>query len=664
MKWIVTSAWPYAHGTPHLGNIVSSLLSADIFNRFLKLKGYETIMVSGSDEHGSPIEIKAIKAGLEPKQLTDKVHNEILDVLRGFNIEFDNYTRTHNPVHIEYVREVFRKIYENGYIFTKEDELLYCEKDRIYLPDRFVVGTCPYCKYDSAKGDQCENCGKLLDPLDLINPRCAVCGSRPVIRKVRHFYFDLPRFEETLRKWLEKSDTLSENSKNFSLQMIKQGLKPRSVTRNLRWGVPAPFPNSDDLTIYVWFDAVLGYVSAVKEYFKRRGDEDRWKDFWMNQDVHVAFFIGKDNIPFHTIIFPALLLATHDPYTLKFHIGATEWLQFEGQKFSKSKGIGIWGDEAIKLLPADYWRYTLTYIRPETKDTDFKWDILEHCVNKELNDNIGNLIHRILNLIKRYSGNRVKFHEPVTERQKTLKELNFLVAEKVEKDYMNMRFQRVLFDITQLVGDANSIINDERPWEIKDEKDKLLGLLYVLTFTARNLAIMLYPIIPETSQKIFKYFNFNLEQLKWDTIYQEFDETTIDPNFKPLFTKIDKNDLKRKLNEIRGISMEEKIDISTFQKIDLRVGTIVKAERKEGSRNLIRLYIDLGDKQVKVLAGLAKYYTPEEMMGKKVVVVANLKEKKFMGETSEGMILAADDGKGNVKLITVDGEIENGSKVR
>ncbi len=664
MKWIVTSAWPYAHGTPHLGNIVSSLLSADVFNRYLKLKGFETIMVSGSDEHGSPIEIKAIKQGIDPKELTDKVHQQIKEILKGFNIEFDNYTRTHNPTHIKYVQEVFRKIYNNGYIFSRIDKLLYCPNDGIYLPDRFVTGECPHCGYDSARGDQCENCGKLLDPLDLINPRCSVCGAKPVIKEVKHYYFDLPKFSEKLYKWIRESDTLSENSKNFSLQMIKQGLKPRSITRNNKWGVPAPFPDAKDLTIYVWFDAVLGYVSAVIEYFEKKGEKDKWKEFWFDSNTHVAFFIGKDNIPFHTIIFPSLLMATHDNYTLNFHIGATEWLTFEGQKFSKTKGIGIWGDEAIKLLPADYWRYTLIYLRPETRDTDFTLSTLEYCVNKELNDDLGNLIHRILSLIKRYYKGKIEKTEPKTERQKTLYHMGIEIADKVDKEYMNMRFQRVVHTIMELVREANAIINYEKPWETwKNEPERVKGLLYILAETAKRIAIMLYPIIPESSEKILKYLGLDPCTVRWRDIYLPQQEYTIDPNFKPIFQKINKEEITNRLKEIRGDSMEE-IDIETFMKIDLRVGTIVKAERKEGSKNLIRLYIDLGGRTVKVLAGLAKYYKPEDMVGKKVVVVANLKKKKFMGEYSEGMILAADDGKGNVKLLTVDGDIENGSKVR
>ncbi len=660
-KWIVTSAWPYAHGTPHLGNIVSSLLSADIFARYLKLKGYSVISVTGSDEHGTPIEVEAIQRNIPPKKLTDEIHGKIIEILDGFNIRFDNYTRTHNPVHIKFVQDTFRKIYENGYIFKKIDKLLYCEYDDRYLPDRFVIGTCPYCGYESARGDQCENCGRLLDPLDLKNPKCTICGNTPVVKEVTHFYFDLPKFTDKLIKWLETTDTLTDNAKNFSLQMIRQGLKPRAITRNNKWGIPAPFPEADDLTIYVWFDAVLGYVSAVIEYFKKQGVEDEWRNYWLDEKTNVAFFIGKDNIPFHTIIFPSLLMATHDNYTLNFYIGATEWLTFEGKKFSKSKGIGIWGEEAIKLLPADYWRYTLTYIRPETRDTDFKWDILEYCVNKELNDDLGNLVHRVLTMIDRYLDSKVTLAEASTENVKRLREMSLEQRNLIDTLYMNTRFQKVVQEVMKIVRYANSVINEEEPWRYSEDKDRLNQLLYNLALTIRDIAIYLLPIIPESSSKILSYLG--IEEPSWDLPLESPDRIEISKNYKPLFTKINKEELKKRFMELRNMS-DKAVSIDEFMKLDIRVGYVEKAENKEGSKNLIRLKVRVGDKTLNILAGLRKFYKPEELEGKKVIVVTNLEKKKIMGEYSEGMILAADDEKGNVKIITVDGDIEDGARVR
>ncbi len=665
-RWIVTSAWPYAHGIPHLGNLIGSLLSADIFTRYLRLKGHEVILVSGSDEHGTPIEVKALKEGKKPEELTTEVHMKIVDILNKFNIKFDNYTRTHSDVHIKFTQDFYRKIYDNGYIFVKEDEIPYCEKDKLFLPDRFVTGKCPYCGYENARGDQCENCGKLLSPIELIEPKCSICGGSPVIKRTKHFYFDLPRLADKLMNFIKESKTLTENAKNFSLNMLREGLKPRSITRNNKWGIPAPFPGAEDLTIYVWFEAVLGYVSAVKEYFiKKMGSPDKWKEWWFDSRTNVAFFIGKDNIPFHTIIFPALLMATHDPYTLRFFIGATEYLNFEGKKFSKSQGIGIWCDEAIELLPADYWRFALTYMRPETKDTNFTWENFEIIINEELNNHIGNLIHRILNLIK-MAGGSIKKADPMTPRQEEIIQLIDEVAKNCDKLYMETRFQRVIHEVLRLVKAANQLINEERPWDkIKEgAEDEYTATLYTCFRAAKVSAIILYPIIPNSSQVILGYFNIGEESITWDNIYKLDDVVSISKDFSPVFKKISSKDLRKQLERLRMAHVEERIDINYLKKISFRVGTIKKVERKKGTRNIYRIYVDIGNRVIKLLAGLVPYYSAEELLGKKVVVITNMKPKKILDEYSDAMLLAADDGKGTVRILTVDGDIENGAYIR
>jgi len=665
-RWIVTSAWPYAHGIPHLGNLIGSLLSADIFTRYLRLKGHDVILVSGSDEHGTPIEVKALKEGKKPEELTTEVHLKIVDILNKFNIKFDNYTRTHSDVHIKFTQDFYRKIYDNGYIFIKEDEIPYCEKDKLFLPDRFVTGKCPYCGYENARGDQCENCGKLLSPIELIEPKCSICGGSPVIKRTKHFYFDLPRLADKLMNFIKESKTLTENAKNFSLNMLREGLKPRSITRNNKWGIPAPFPGAEDLTIYVWFEAVLGYVSAVKEYFiKKMGSQDKWKEWWFDSKTNVAFFIGKDNIPFHTIIFPALLMATHDPYTLRFFIGATEYLNFEGKKFSKSQGIGIWCDEAIELLPADYWRFALTYMRPETKDTNFTWENFEIIINEELNNHIGNLIHRILNLIK-MAGGSIKKADPMTPRQEEIIQLIEEVAKNCDRLYMETRFQRVIHEVLRLVKAANQLINEERPWDkIKEGAvNEYTATLYTCFRAAKASAIMLYPIIPHSSQVILGYFNISEESITWDNIYKLDDVVNISKDFSPVFKKISSKDLRKRLEKLRMAHVEERIDINYLKKISFRVGTIKRVERKKGTRNIYRIYVDIGDRVIKLLAGLVPYYSVEELLGKKVVVITNMKPKKILDEYSDAMLLAADDGKGTVRILTVDGDIENGAHIR
>jgi methionyl-tRNA synthetase len=662
--WIVTSAWPYAHDIIHLGNLIGSLLSADIFTRYLRLKGEEVIFVSGSDEHGTPIEAKAVQENRDPKELTDEVHNKISDVIKRFNIEFDNYTRTHNDIHIRFVQDFYKKIFENGYIFTKEEEVLYCSKDKLYLPDRFVIGKCPYCDYDAAKGDQCEACGRLLNPIELIGPRCIICGEKPVIKKSVHYYFDLPRFSDRLLKWLSKSTTLTENAKQFSINMIKDGLKPRSITRNNKWGIPAPFPEAGGLTIYVWFEAVLGYVSAVKEYFiKTENNDEKWKEWWFNNETNVAFFIGKDNIPFHTIIFPALLMATHDPYTFKFYIGATEYLNFEGKKFSKTHKIGIWCDEALELLPADYWRYVLTYLRPETRDTNFTWRSLDYAVNEELNNHYGNLVHRLLTLISKYFDGEITKQEPYTDLQKDIINTISKIERNSDKYYLETRFQRVLQEIMVLIKKANNLINQERPWEtVKKDRKYAESTLYTVYLAVKASTIILYPIIPESTKKILKYLGIDIRKVRWADILKRENKITIAEKFAPVFSRININELKRRLKIIRGEEMEQ-IDMEYLSKIDIRVGLVEKVEKKVGTKKILRLYVNLGDKKVKILAGLAQYYKPEELIGKKIVLITNMKPKKIIDEYSEGMLLAAMDNKGRVKVLTVDGEIDIGSKV-
>ena len=660
-RWIVTSAWPYAHDVPHLGNLVGSLLSADVFARFLRLKGEEVIYVSGSDEHGTPIEVRALKVGVKPEELSDQVHKKILEIIKGFNIKIDNYTRTHNPVHIKFTQEFYMKIYNNGYIFTREDEVLFCERDNIYLPDRFVVGTCPHCGYDSAKGDQCENCGSLLTPSQLINPRCAVCGEKPVVRRVKHFYFNLPAFTDMLTKLISESQTLSENAKNFSLQMIKQGLKPRSITRNNKWGIPAPFPGAEGLTIYVWFEAVLGYISAVIEYFKKKGKEDEWKAWWLNPDTNVAFFIGKDNIPFHTIILPALLMATGDPYTLKFYVGATEFLMYEGQKFSKSKGVGIWCDEALKLLPADYWRYALMQIRPEVKDTSFTWKTFEYAINEELNNHYGNLVYRLLSFTTKYLNGTLEKPRRFTDEEKKLIEEIKHVKRNVEELYMNMRFQRIIGEVMSLIRKANALMNLEEPWKkIKVSRDDAVANLYTVYLAVKAASIMLHPIIPDSTSKILSYFGYS--EFSWADIDKQEGKIVIQGHPEVPFRKVKAEELTAKLEDIRR-AKKEKISTSELQKIKLVVGKIVDVEDVPQRENLYKIMVSLGGGEVyTTVAALKRQYTKEELLGKKVIVVSNIEERKIAGIQSQVMLLAAKDGD-RISLVTVDKEVSEGSVV-
>ena len=489
-KVLVTSAWPYINVTPHIGNLVGSVLSADVVARYYRLKGEEVVMVSGSDEHGTPIEVEAIRLGVKPKDLTDRNHAKVVELFKRWGISFDNYTRTESPVHKEFVQQHLMKIYRNGYIFTKETEMLYCEKCKRFLPDRFVEGKCPYCGHMPARGDQCDNCGRLLEPTTLIEPYCVICKSKPVIKTTKHWYFDLGKFSEKLAKYISENRQLSTNAKNFSLNLIKEGLKPRAVTRDVGWGIPAPFPEAEGKTIYVWVEAVLGYVSATIEYFRNRGEPEGWKAYWFDKDAKTLYFIGKDNIPFHTIILPALLMASHEDYNLPWNVSATEFLQFKGEKASKSLRIGIWIDEALELFPADYWRYFLIATRPETKDSNFSWEIFAEKINADLNDTFGNFIHRTLSFINRQFNSQVP--EPSrldADDKKVLEALKEKVGE-IAEDFEACRLQSAANGVISISRLGNQYLNDKEPWNlIKRDRARAATVIYVAAQLVKALAI-------------------------------------------------------------------------------------------------------------------------------------------------------------------------------
>ncbi|MHA1535824.1 MAG: methionine--tRNA ligase, partial [Promethearchaeota archaeon] len=410
-KWVITSAWPYASYMPHLGNMIGSTLSADVFARFCRLKGDEVVFVSGTDSHGTPVAVAAKKLKVSAEELAKKNHSKIKKLYEKWNISYDNYTVTYNPTHIDFTRNFYLEVQKNGYVFEKEIESFYCENDNLFLPDRFVEGTCPHCGDENARGDQCDKCQKLLTPLELKKSRCAICSNPPIIRKTKHWYLDLPKLQGRLGDLIKNNVIIPPNARQMCLNSIAEGIPERSITRDLEWGIPAPFKGADEKTIYVWFEAVLGYISAVKEWAETIAkDSKKFEYFWNDPNTKTVFFIGKDNIIFHLIIFPGLLLAynegksKNERFVLPFNVSSTEFLMFGTDKLSKSRGIGIKIDEALKLAPLDYWRFNLLYNRPETRDTSFLWSEFENNI-KTLNDNIGNFIHRTLTFIdKQFDG--------------------------------------------------------------------------------------------------------------------------------------------------------------------------------------------------------------------------------------------------------------------
>lgn len=554
-KWLICAAWPYINAVPHLGTLIGSVLSADVIARYLRLKGEEVVFVSGSDEHGTPIEVEAIKLKISPKELTDKYHQLVKKLFERWNISFDNYSRTENPIHVDFVRRFYLKLYERGYIYEKEIEMPFCSQCQMFLPDRFIEGECPYCHYKGARGDQCDSCGRLLEPTRLINPRCNICGGKPIIKRTKHWFFDLPKLANELYKYVENNEKLPPNARNMSLAMLREGLKPRAITRDNKWGIPAPFPGSEGKTIYVWMEAVLGYITATIEFFNRRGEENRWKEFWLNEDTKSVYFIGKDNIPFHTIIFPALLIASGENYVLPWTVSSTEYLLFRGEKFSKSRRVGIWIDEALELFPVDYWRFSLLINRPENKDFNFTWEAFKESVNSHLNDTIGNFIHRTLTFIYKNFGSKIpKVNNLFEEDEKEVNKVKGMV-QKTEKLLDDFKIRESLITIVSIAAEGNRYLNERAPWDlIKTNRDKAAQVMYVAAYIVKVLAVTLYPFIPTSAQKIWNMLGYEGVTRDWGEAYilPKAGQQIKKP--KPVFKKISDEDLKnalQKLEEIR-----------------------------------------------------------------------------------------------------------------
>ena len=557
---------------PHLGNIVSSILSADIAARYHRLKGDDVVYVTGSDEHGTPIEVEAVQLGIPPKQLTDQNHEKVVELFERWGISFSNYTRTENPLHKKFVQDLLQKIYDNGYIFTQETELPYCPNCNRFLPDRFVEGICPHCNYEQARGDQCEACGRLLEPAKLIQPYCTICRSTPVIKRSIHWYFDMPKFAEQLREYIKNNERLPENARNFSLNLLKEGLKPRPVTRDNKWGIQAPFPGAEDKTIYVWVEAVLGYLSATIEYFRKLGQEEKWKEYWFNKDAKTLYFIGKDNIPFHTIILPALLLATKEDYNLPWNVDSIEFLMFEGKAFSKSRRIGIWIDEALQLFPADYWRYTLISIRPETKDTNFAWKTFIEKVNSDLNDTLGNFIHRTLTFINRHFNSKVPKPSKLHEHDKRTLQSSRKTVEKIEQALEEFKLQEALRQVMSLSHLGNRYLNEKEPWKtIKTNPQSSANTLYVAAQIVKILAITLEPFTPFTAEKLWELLNLPgvVHEQAWDETEKDLPPGHKINEAKPIFSKIKATEEKLQIMLEKVRSNPQTSSIQESSKLDV-----------------------------------------------------------------------------------------------
>ncbi len=695
-KWIITSAWPYVNAMPHLGNMIGSVLSGDVFVRYVRAKDDEAIYVSGSDEHGTPVAVSAIEQNMTPEELTKINHAKIKDLFLKWNISYDNYTHTHNPTHIQFIQDFYRQVEKNGLVSTKEEDMFYCEHDKLFLPDRFVEGTCPHCQSEFARGDQCDACGKLLDPEELVNAHCKHCKRTPIKKRTKHWYLDFGKTEEGIRGFVENNKYLPSNALSASLNFLKEGLPSRAITRDLEWGIPAPFEGSDNKSIYVWFEAVLGYLSAVKEWAEMdQKDPSKFAYFWNDPNTKSVYFIGKDNIIFHLIIFPGLLVAYNkglpkeQQFTMPFNVSSTEFLNYENEKFSKSRQVGIWIDDALELAPVEYWRYSLLRNRPEKQDSNFLWDQFEKDV-LEVNDIIGNFIHRTLTFIVRQYESKVPIgptEDQLDDKDRKLIEVISTSSQKVGDLLEKFKLKEALNEIISIARQGNIYINDKAPWKmIKTDKVKAGYTFNLAIQMVRTIGILLQPFIPGISQKIMTAIGSSetFDTALWDTASElKVPVGQIVPKAVPLFQKLDIKELKKKLNRMQGKPEEEAssegsakkkkkvkkqkptIDYETFTKLDLRVGTVVAAEYVPDSKNLLLLQVDVGeDKPRTIVAGIAKQYTPEEIKGTQVTVLTNLEPKAIRGIESNGMLLAADMKKKGAALIRPGSDTPNGSLIR
>ncbi len=676
-KVLITSALPYANGPIHLGHLSGAYLPADIYVRYKRLKGDDIIYVCGSDEHGVPITITADKEKISPKEVIDRFHNLNKKAFEDFGMDFDIYSRTSLPIHHKTAQEFFKSFHDQEILKEKKTLQFYDEKAKMFLPDRYVEGTCPKCGYEEARSDECENCGALYEPTELINPKSKVSGSTPVLKETSHWYFPLGEFQPWLEEYVDghnKKYNWKDNVVQQCRSWFKDGLKDRAVTRDLDWGVKVPLPNSEGKVLYVWFEAVLGYISATKELSNQLGKPNLWKDYWQDPETKYIAFIGKDNIVFHTIIFPAMLKAWNDGNDSKYvypqNVPANEFLNFEGKKFSKSRGWGIDVVDFLKLFPADPLRYTLASNLPENKDTDFYWKEFQARNNNELADILGNFINRTFTFAHKHFEGKVPALAKTETIDEEMLQLKKDYPKKISGLLERFKIKDATLEMMNLARAANKYFNDSEPWKtVKSDKEKCGTTINISLQIAYTLAEMLYPVIPFTSERIFKMLN--TDKTSWFESGEENLKVGHEINNPEiLFTKIEDKIIDEYISSLPVESEEDsvlkitEITYEDFSKISLKVAEILEAERIPKSKKLLKLKVNLGSEKRQVIAGIAKFYEPENLIGKKIVLVANLKPAKLFGLESQGMILASEDSKGKLNIVEVNNSVEIGSKVK
>jgi len=679
-KIVVTSALPYANGPIHLGHLSGAYLPADIYVRYQRLKGADIIFLCGSDEHGVPITITADKEKVKPQVIIDRFHEANKKAFERFGMSFDIYSRTSLPVHHETSKEFFLEFYNRGILKEKKTLQFYDEKAKMFLPDRYVEGTCPNCGYEEARSDECENCGFLYEPDELKNPKSKITGDTPVLKETSHWYFPLGDYQKRLEEYVEVTSRKfgwKENVVQYCKGWFKDGLQDRAYTRDLDWGIPVPLENSKGKVIYVWFEAVLGYISAAKDLSAKKNLPDLWKKYWQNPNSKYIAFIGKDNIVFHCIIFPAMLMAWNDGSKEKFilpqNVPANEFLNFEGKKFSKSRNWGIDVADFLDIFPPDPLRYTLAANLPETRDTDFYWKEFQARNNNELADIVGNFINRTLTFIHKHFEGKVPRKGSLNSMDSAMIEMLDGFPEKISRYIDNYKIKDGVQEIMNLARACNKYFNDSEPWStVKKDKEKCGTSLNICVNAIFTLGELLSPVLPFSSIKIFEMLN--TEITNWDVCGKNNvpeDHKLGSPEI--LFKKIEDEIIIKQMEKLNGSAEKEKpdesslnkfISIEDFNKIELKTAEVISAERIEKSNKLLKIKIKLDTGERQVIAGIAKSYSPEQIIGKKIVIVANLKPAKLMGLDSEGMILAVQKSNGSLDVLSVDGSVKNGTRVK
>ena len=671
-RYLITSALPYANGPVHIGHLAGVYIPSDIYTRYLRLRGRDVISVCGSDEHGVPITIKAKKEGITPQQVVDRYHAIIKDSFEKLGISFDIYSRTSSPVHAETASAFFRKLYDEGKFVEQTTEQFYDEEAKSFLADRYIKGTCPKCSAEGAYGDQCEVCGSTLSPEELINPYSTLSGATPVKRETKHWYLPLDKYEQMLREWiLEGHKEWKSNVYGQCKSWLDGGLLPRAVSRDLDWGIPVPVEGAEGKVLYVWFDAPIGYISATKEL------TPDWEKYWKSEETKLVHFIGKDNIVFHCIVFPSMLKA-HGEYILPENVPSNEFLNLEGDKISTSRNWAVWLHEYLVDFPGkeDVLRYALCATAPETKDNDFTWKDYQARNNNELVAVLGNFVNRALVLTKKYYDGVVPACGELTDYDRdTIAELSEIKA-SLESNIENYRFREALKDAMNFARIGNKYLADCEPWKlIKTDAERVKTILNIGLQITANIAIAIEPFMPFSAAKILKMLaceKFGWERLGAMDLLADGHQIG-EPSL--LFEKIEDDVIQKQLDrlaeikkqnmaaEVKAEPQKEACSFDDFQKMDIRVSTILEAEKLPKTKKLLKLTVDTGIDKRTIVSGIAEHFSPEELVGKQVLVLVNLAPRDFKGITSQGMILMAEDATGALCLVQPTEKTNNGAVV-